>query len=507
MKITKFAALAGVALLAGVGAFAQATDDYNLPQGFTFKNEIGSDVVRVTGNAHKDYSDTDWRSEFAGIYDQITVGYSSEKLEFKLEPKFGIRDVNENYYEGDGTASGFYKEYYGHGKGFRFGDFGQNADANGTLNSDDLAWNFWKVDWDFRFSPFDIVDFYLNAGPDIVGSYLPARDTHWGANSLGSDGFAIVTKPIDGLRISGAIPFGYSVTSSPNYMNAEYEDYVIPGDAGKTRARADVQTANRFRVDIGADYTLSSGLVGVGVKVNDIINAGYRHYGIYAGVNLGAISANLGYNYAENYTNFLDPFDNGLIQIRGKQALAGGVSFVAGDLKLMADMMYNMNKKQSVYDMYAGAKVAYDLVPGKFNVDMLLGVAMDMGTNAHHGTEEDDKDLKAAMDSISAQFIDLYYSHVALEDIRAAVAKDGKWNDGVAANQNWQYYTALARTMSNGNMDTTSAAKAALAVHIKPGFTYTTGKNEFGAHVDITNFFDGDGSYQIKFPVYWRWTF
>ena len=161
--------------------------------------------------------------------------------------------------------------------------------------------------------------------------------------------------------------------------------------------------------------------------------------------------------------------------------------------------------------MYAGAKVAYDLVPGKFNADLLLGVAMDLGTNAHHGTEEDDKDLTAAAGSISAQFIDLYYSHVALEDIRAAVGykKDGTavWNDGVAASQNWQYYTALARTMSNGNLDTTSAAKAALALRIKPGFTYTTGKNEFGAHVDVTNFFDKDGSYQIKFPVYWKWTF
>jgi hypothetical protein len=517
MKITKFAALAGVALLAGVGAFAQATDDYNLPQGFKFSNEIGSDVVKVTGNAHKDYTDTDWRSEFAGIYDKIVVGYDSEKLSFSLEPKFGIRDVNENYYDGDGTASGYYQNFYGHGVGFSGANNTAtvtgigNADAHGTLNSDDLAWNFWGVDWDFRFSPFDIVDFYLNAGPDIVGSKLFARDKNWGASGLGSDGFAIVTKPIDGLRISGAIPFGYSVVSSANYMDAEIEDYWIPGDAGKTRARADYQGANRFRVDVGADYTLSSGLVGAGVKVNDIINAGYRHYGIYAGLNLGALSANLGYNFAENYTDFLDVFDNGLIQIRGKQAIAGSVAFVAGDLKLMVDALSNLNKKESVYDLYAGAKVAYDLVPGKFNVDLLLGMAMDLGTNAHHGTQEDDLDLKAAMGSIKGQFIDLYYGHAALEDVRAAAGwnkDDGViWNNGVAASQNWQYYTALARTMANGNLDTTSAAKAALAVRIKPGFTYNTGKNEFGAHVDVTNFFDGDGSYQIKFPVYWKWTF
>ena len=156
---------------------------------------------------------------------------------------------------------------------------------------------------------------------------------------------------------------------------------------------------------------------------------------------------------------------------------------------------------------------------------MLLGVAMDLGTNAHHGTDEDDLDLQNAAKSIKAEFIDLYYSHYALEDIRAAVgdpdhpnarnantglgyvATKPDYNTGVAANQNWQYYTALSRMMSNGNIDMTSAAKAALAVRIRPGFTYWTGHNEFGAHVNLVNFFDGDGSYQIKFPVYWKWTF
>jgi hypothetical protein len=508
MKITKFAALAGAALLAGAGAFAQATDDYGLPQGFYFNNEIGSDVVKVTGNSHKENVDTNWRSEFAGIYDDITIGYGSEKVAFELSPRFGISDKTENYYDGDS-----YSVFYGHGYSFDYGQRGgKNADANGALNSDDTGWNYWAVDWDFRFSPFDIVDFYLNAGPDIVGSNLPARGTHWGASNLGSDGFAIVTKPIDGLRISGAIPFSYEMKSKMNWMNAEVEDSWVTSDGALGYPRNGQQAAGyRFRVDIGADYTLSSGLVGAGVKVNDIINAGYRQYAIYAGLNLGALTADLGYNYSEDYTSFLDAFDDGLIKIGGKQAVAGGVSFVAGDLKLMADAMYNLKKKQSIYDMYAGLKVAYDLVPGKFNADLLLGVAMDLGTNAHHGTVEDDKDLQYAMKTINGDFVDLYYSHVALEDIRAAAGFNDKGapysNPGVAASQNWQYYTALSRMMSNGNIDTTSARKAALAVRVRPGFTYTTGKNEFGAHVNLVNFFDKDGSYQIKFPVYWKWTF
>lgn len=540
MKITKFAALAGAALLATGGAFAQATEDYGMPQGMYFSNEIGSDVVKVTGNSHKAEVDTNWRSEFAGIYDDITVGYTSEKLAFELSPRFGISDKTENYYDGNSYSTSF-----GHGYSFNVNGIGHqnlnanNADANGTLNSDDTGWNYWGVDWDFRFSPFDIVDFYLNAGPDIVGSKLFARDSAWGASGLGSDGFAIVTKPIDGLRISGAIPFSYDVTSKMNWMNAEVEDSWVTSDGSLGYPRNGVQTAGyRFKLDLGADYTLASGLFGAGIKVNDIINAGYRQYGIYAGMNMGAIAANIGYNYAENYMDF-DAFDDGLIKISGKDIVAASASFVAGDLKVMADIMSNLKKYQSVYDVYAGAKVVYDLVPGKFQADMLLGVAMDLGTNAHHGTDEQVNDLNHAATTINGNFIDLYYSHLALEDIRATLyptttnpkvtteywggnaangikiqtidynAKDNgqSGNANVAASQNWQYYTALSRMMSNNTIDMTSAAKAAIAVRIRPGFTYWTGKNEFGAHVNLVNFFDGDGSYQIKFPVYWKWTF
>ena len=113
MKITKFAALAGAALLATGGAFAQATEDYGMPQGMYFSNEIGSEVVKVTGNAHKDEVDTNWRSEFAGIYDKIVISYTSEKVTFNLEPKFGIKDFNENYYDGATDSNVF-----GHGVGF-----------------------------------------------------------------------------------------------------------------------------------------------------------------------------------------------------------------------------------------------------------------------------------------------------------------------------------------------------------------------------------------------------
>ena len=493
----KFIAILAM-MFVGLFCFAQ-TEDYNLPQGFSFSNEIGSDVAKITGNAHKENVDTNFRSEFGGIYDKVAIKYNSELLSFELAPKFGISDANENYYNNSLSS-----KYYGHGVNANF--YTRTPDANGTLNSDDLAFNYWGFDWGVRFTPFELVDFYLNDDPRIVGSYLPARDNNWGASSLGSDGFAIVVKPIKGLRVSGAIPFGFNLTSIPNYMDAEVED-----SWNTSVTTVNNVTDYKFHVDLGADYIVPSGLVGVGVKVNDIINAGNRWYGVYSGLNLGTLTANLGFNYSEDYVNFLDAFDDKLIYIGGKQAIAGGVTYTLNDLAIALDAMYNLKPSQSVYDLYSGAKVAYALIPGKFNIDALVAVALDLGTNTHHGTVEDDKDLTYAMKTINPNFVDLYYSHVALEDIRAVAFVDANNNvvnnDGVAASQNWQYYTALARTMSNGNLDTTSVAKAAVATRIRPGFTYTTGRNDFAAHINFVNFFDGDGSYQITFPVSWKVNF
>ena len=59
MKITaKFAAAASAALIAAAAsAFAQGTDDYNLPQGFWFYNEVSSDVVKSIGNISTSHHD------------------------------------------------------------------------------------------------------------------------------------------------------------------------------------------------------------------------------------------------------------------------------------------------------------------------------------------------------------------------------------------------------------------------------------------------------------------
>lgn len=506
MKKTMILLLLVAALFQGL--LTAQTVDYELPQGFTFYNEIGSDVVRVTGNAHKEYKDTNWRSEFAGIYDKIGLKFNSNKVEFELAPTFGIHDVSENLYTGSNDSMNF-----GHGYRVNLNTI-DTANANGALNSDDLAWNYWGLNWKLRYSPFDIVDFWVHGGPDIVGSKLFARDKTWGASNLGSDGFAIITKPIDGLRVSGAIPFSFDWTSRPNYMNAEVEDlWVYDVSAGNARNGIG-EDKYKFRVDLAADYTLPSGVFGAGVKVEDIISASNRVYAIYAGTELGAFAANLGYNFAtpssENagYRDFLDAFDDGLIIISGKQAVAGSVSYKPLDVLIIAaDAMYNLSPKESVYDLYTGLKVAYDLVPGKFNTDILVGLAADLGTNAHHGTIEDDFDLKNAMHTINSNFIDLYYANVGCEDDRALHMRDGEPNAFLNASENWQQYTALSREMSNGQLDTTSAAKAALAVRVRPGFTYFTGRNEFGAHVNLVNFFDGDGSYQIRFPLYWKCNF
>ena len=233
-----------------------------------------------------------------------------------------------------------------------------------------------------------------------------------------------------------------------------------------------------------------------------------------------------------------------------------GIFIHWGIYSMLGDGEWVMNNKKLNYEEYT--HLAGGFCPSKFDARAWVRAFKDAGaryvtfTSRHHDgfsmfktatspyNVVDGTPFKRDVVAELAQAchseglgLHLYYSHLALVDLRANYyptsekpkVTDTRYTDGhvdydywnakngedvnanIAANENWQYYTALARTMSNGNLDMTSAAKAAIAVRIKPGFTYWTGKNEFGAHVNFVNFFDGDGSYQIKFPVYWKWTF
>ena len=527
MKITaKFAAAASAALIAAAAsAFAQGTDDYNLPQGFGFFNEVSSDVVQSIGNisttnhaggeSQRYYGSSSWRgmgtqekenwmSEFGGLKDKVGLWYNSEKLWFELGAQFGLQDNNQNFFNGN---------FVGYGLGNGSND--NNTDgANGSttyvesnthrgLNADDLSFAWTDFYWGIRFTPFDIVDLYLNTDVWTPGSYLPGADENMAGGNLSSDGVTILVKPIDGLKLSASIPISWDYTSGANYLDAERQDsnheYDGGSIVGSTGWDTDVFENYWFRLNLGAEYTLAD-FITVGGSIMDVAHRQTRGYGLYVNANLGNIFANLGYTY-KGWGTVVDDWD-GLVVIHGNHRInaAGGVAF--GDLTASVEALFNLPVlgSYSIYDLYAGVKVGYDLLPNKFNVGLRVYTAMDLKHSASFGhssaydpsstAKDEDGNAYGQGNALSKKetmaFWYLYFG-------------DGKFNDAKDKIEKEDDETKYDGVLS--------CYGAAPMIGITPSVTYRTGKHTFNAAANLEYWLNGDGGYAVKFPVSWTWNF
>jgi len=473
MKINaKIAALAGAALLMGSAAFAVnsydgATDDYELPQGFTFYNEVSSDIVEAEGSFYnktqvKNKADRNknYQVEFAGISEKVGVSYDSEKFWFELAPKFSLKDNNQHWSMNEQAWE----------------------NTRQSLNNDDLSFAWTGLDWGVRFTPFDIVDFYLNTDVWTPGSYLPIADQHVGGNLQG-DGFGVVFKPIDGLRIGLEVPFSADVISKPNFLNAEYEDTGKNKDFEENDSSLITNTANkasdyRFVFNAGVDYKLLD-MITVGAFVGNIINRDARSYGVYANAGISFLDFNVGYTYNGGKTRVsaLDFADSSRIFIGGHHKANLAVTAQFGDFTASLEALMNFFKAQSLYDLYAGLKVGYDLLPGKFNVALRTGVAYDMGNKSATGVG----------------------SYLRYQE----GGTDGEVTSAIPG------YRSKKGSYKNFDKDGTKTLNqnAAPVVFLSPSITYTTGRNTFAATANLQYWLDGEGSYAANVPVSWKYTF
>jgi len=474
MKINaKIAALAGAALLMGSVAFAVnsydgATDDYELPQGFTFYNEVSSDVVEAKGSFYNKTQSAgfngqnpnkNYQVEFAGISEKVGISYDSEKFWFELAPKFSLKDNNQHWSD---AAQGW-------------------SVTRQSLNNDDLSFAWTGLDWGVRFTPFDIVDFYLHHDVWTPGAYLPIADKRVGGN-LAGDGFAVVFKPIDGLRIGLSVPFSADVVSKPNFLNAEYEDTGLNGSFLTKDSSLITNTNNdaadyRFVFNAGVDYKLLD-MITIGAFVGNIINRDARSYGLYANAAISFLDFNVGYTYNGDATRVsaLD-FDKDVkVFIGGHHKANLAVTAQFGDFTAQLEALMNFFKAQSLYDLYAGIKVGYDLLPGKFNLALRTGVAYDMGNKSATG----------------------YGSYLRYEEKGTAgevTSNAPGYRSKKGSYKNWQKGTG------------TINVNAAPVVFLSPSITYTTGRNTFAATANLQYWLDGEGSYAANLPVSWKYTF
>lgn len=461
MKINaKIAALAGAALLMGSAAFAQATDDYELPQGFAFSNEVASDLVEMKGayynnkTAFVDTNRKNYQVEFAGITDKVSISYTSEKFWFELAPKFGFKDYTQHWQTQVPTTAW--------------------GATNQSLNNDDMSFSWDGLDWGVRFTPFDIVDFWMNTDVWTTGSYLPVADEHIALGNLQGDGVGIVFKPIDGLRIALEVPFSYDLLKKPNYVNAELEDDLQNTTVlTTTPERIDY----RFKINFGVDYKLLD-MITVGATVHNILNRDARGYGLYANAGVAFLDFSLGYSYnaAATKVSYMD-WDNTAVKIGGRHKANIAVTAAFGDFTAGIDALFNFFKTQSIYDLYAGLKVAYDLLPGKFNIALRTGVAYDMGNKTSS---------------------DQGYTLAREQTDLATTTREYVGTDKYP-------YTKKGSGAAHGARP--KAQVAAPMVELNPNITYTTGNNVFQAGLKAQYWLDGEGSYAASFPVSWKYNF
>ena len=452
-------------LLAFAAAFlclpvcAQATDDYQLPQGFTFYSKVWTDTVEVLGrfydNDSLDYVvRQNYNAEFAGIREKVGVLYSSEKFDMELAPEFALSDSGEhwNVYDARWTNSAH------------------------ALNADDLSFSWTGLDWHVRFTPFDIVDFNMHSNVRTPGGYLPVADQWLSAADLQGDGVGVVFKPVSGLRLALEVPFGFGIFSVPNMLNAEFED---TGGTGKITWKSPEKKSDyRFVINAGADYRILD-FITVGAAVHNILNRDLRAYGLYAGADLGMFTFGGGYTYNGEATriSYIDFDGTGAerVFIGGHHRANAYVTATAGDFSAALEALVNFVKTQSIYDFYAGLRLGYDLLPGRFNTSVLTGVALDFGNMKSGG---------------------IGYTRYR---------EQGQEDKVMYAGGTYYFYTKKGSGARHSTQR--KAEVASPMVELQPCITYITGRNTFCIRTALQFWLDGEGSYAATVPLSWKYIF
>lgn len=541
MKVNgKFAALAGAALLLGSSVFAResydgATSDYDLPEGFSFSYTLSSDIVKAhnISSTDNDFDTYEWWSEFGGLVNKFNVQYNSNLLAFQLAPKVKI---------GEPGGESFWNTAVGAGAAGVAVAPGKNPDnwftpARLKLNNDDTGFGYDGLDWNFRFTPFDIVDFYLNNGVNIAGGGLPIGAGRFDSAKLGSDGLTIVLNPIEGLRLAASLPFSLKTHSTWDMLNAEDEDegnavaapgYLV-GTSNLTTGGGNGDTSKvKFVVKLGADYNFKN-LFSIGATWNDILDASNMQVGVYANITaIQGLDAGLGYTFNRKaqgqglqFDFFgLNDFDD-MFKLYGQHVVQLYAQYlIANKLSVGAEAAFNFFSEQSIYDMYFGAKVGYDLSP-KVNLGVRATFAFDFGTQLQYTDKENNKltAVTAAATRKAANVSDEAYKDSWLynKDNSAALYR--------FANKDWK----LANTKKtqgnegrgyNGESTDWSGYQAATVISVQPSITYTTGHNVFSGAVavdylttaandpavDATDD-NAVGDWFFKFPVSWTYNF
>lgn len=311
MKILKT-----VAALAALSTAASAFAEVNL----TASNKLKSDVVVLT---HTDAAD-ETTNTFPGIKNVINAEVTSDHVDAMVEGTIVFKDFTS-----------------------------QNDVA--------LAWDGVVSDWYVEARLLDdmfTLGFHDNIHPE--GSYLPVFDDNVAYGNIGSDGFTLVYRPIEGLRLGLSLPFGAD----------EYNWLKVDGAKKDTTAESE-RTTN---IRIGAIYDM--GIAEFGASVQDALDSDQRSLGFYV-YSAGLFGQVKGVDLRAGFVHSW-----GVAAIEEIASLAGfsvgiqgenlwNIAFEVSEIipvNLAVEAAGNTDSNTEVapdsanlYDMYFGAKVGFDI--------------------------------------------------------------------------------------------------------------------------------------------------
>ncbi|MCR4822673.1 MAG: hypothetical protein K5873_07365 [Treponema sp.] len=296
-----------LAVLASVVTLASA--DVKL----SFTNKLYMEDPFVEHNEAEDKTETD----FPGLINRMTTEVLSERVDAMIKADVKLDDNdNDHYY------------------------------LNGRVK-----------DWYLEFRPIDMLTLSLHTGIFAEGSYLPIYDDNVNAANIGSDGFTVTLRPIEGLRFGFSAPFGFEDYSDEtrNYFNGD----------------KDANEANPFDFRLGAIY--GQELFEVGLAIQDVADNDQRQIGAYINLpTLFGVSEKLtvgaGFAHSEEYKTTVGDGDTvSLGHLSGdvtyKNLLSAYATMGFDKFSLSAESSFNLADDDSAasYDLYAAANITFAL--------------------------------------------------------------------------------------------------------------------------------------------------
>lgn len=305
MSKKNFKLLAALAMFGASVLWAQEFE-------FSFTNELSSDIVTIDNG----------ETNFAGITENASIEFSSEKVDAYLEVEFTL---------GTGT--------------------GNDVSKTNHLN---FAWT--DLDYWLHFRPFKILTLAFHDDLWMDGSYLPLWDDNAPAGGLGSSGFTLMVEPIEGLRIAATIPMDNLDDGLANFLNGDE-------DEGEHKP---------FDLGFGAEYAFGE-LFSVGAKVGDLIDSDEIYFGVFAAIRplkSDDLIIRAGYGHYEGENGILEELDySENIALAGKNIFNASVEWAMNDFALAAEIVCDTDfddeyededsDKNKAYDMYIGVKFGY----------------------------------------------------------------------------------------------------------------------------------------------------